>query len=289
MIDLHSHTFMSDGVLSPQQLAERALSLGIRQLAVTDHDSISAHHMLARHDYDRKNLQILSGVEISTLWEGREVHIVGLLIDLESPVLNALLSRQQLLRWERAADIAQQFEKAGIGGLMAYLQKLPCESVGRTHMASFLVEHGYAGSKQAAFSKYLGRRGRINTHSPWCEIAEAVAAIRAAGGLSIVAHPDRYDFNRVKLRRLLGEFAAAGGDAVEVSYSNLHPEKLAALAERTTEAGLWASVGSDFHTPENTWMDLGRVRQLPASCAARAIWHHPRWTASLPAPVPAAD
>lgn len=286
MIDLHSHTWLSDGELSPQQLIERAVSLGIQQLAITDHDSIGAHQLLA--PFRHESLQLLSGVEISTQWEGREVHIVGILFDLGNTDLQRLLTRQQALRRERAEDIARQLDKAGMTGLMEYLNKLPCESLGRTHVASFMVDAGYVGSKQTAFSKYLGKRGRIQTSIPWCEVAEAVACIRAAGGLSILAHPDRYDFNRVKLRRLLAEFAGAGGDAVEVSYSNLHPEKLKALAERTIEAGLFASVGSDFHTPSNAWMDLGRIRQLPANCASRAIWYHPRWNVPLPANVPAA-
>jgi hypothetical protein len=234
-----------------------------------------------------ESLQLLSGVEISTQWEDREVHVVGILFDLENQNLDRLLLRQQLLRQERAEDIARQLNKAGMPGLMGYLGALPCESLGRSHIASFLVEAGYVGSKQMAFSKYLGKNGRIKASIPWCSISEAVAAISAAGGLSIVAHPDRYDFNRVKLRRLLAEFAEAGGDGVEVSYSNLHPEKLKALAERTLEAGLWASVGSDFHTPSNAWMDLGRIRQLPPNCASRAIWYHPRWNVALPANVPA--
>lgn len=276
---------MSDGELSPQQLIARAISLGIQQLAITDHDSIAAHRMLAPFRHDA--LQLLSGVEISTQWEGKEVHIVGILFDLDNPGLGELLRRQQILRRTRAEDIALQLDKAGITGLIDYLNNLPCESLGRTHIASFLVETGHVGSKQAAFSKYLGKRGRIQTSIPWCEVSEAVEIIRAAGGLSILAHPDRYDFNRVKLRRLLAEFAEAGGDAVEVSYSNLHPEKLKALADRTIEAGLWASVGSDFHTPSNAWMDLGRIRQLPANCASRAIWYHPRWNVALPANVPA--
>ncbi|MBU2098560.1 MAG: PHP domain-containing protein [Gammaproteobacteria bacterium] len=286
MIDLHSHTWLSDGELSPQQLIDRAISLGIQQLAITDHDSIGAHAMLA--GFQHHTLQLLSGVEISTQWEGREVHIVGILFDLQNKNLNDLLTRQQVLRRERAQDIARQLEKTGIPGLMNYLNKLPCESVGRTHIATFLVDAGHVGSKQAAFSKYLGKRGKLQTSVPWCDISDAVQTIRSAGGLSILAHPDRYDFNRLKLRRLFAEFAEAGGDAVEVSYSNLHPEKLKALADRTIEAGLWASVGSDFHTPSNAWMDLGRIRQLPANCASRAIWYHPRWSVALPANVPAA-
>lgn len=289
MIDLHSHTFMSDGELSPEALVARAQQLGIRQLAITDHDSIAAHRALAHRNLDGKHseLALLSGVEISAHWEGREIHIVGLLFDLEDTALNHLLTQQQDLRRERAQDIALQLEKTGINGLMSYLAQLPCESVGRSHIADFLVKAGHVGSKQQAFTKYLGKRGKLNSSIPWCGVDDAVEAIRQAGGITVLAHPDRYAFNRARLRRLLNEFSASGGDALEVSYSNLHPEKLLMLGALATEAGLWASVGSDFHTPDNSWMDLGRIRQLPAVCADRAIWHHPRWSAELPANVPA--
>lgn len=287
MIDLHSHTWFSDGDLSPLALVERAIQLGIRQLAITDHDSIAAHKALS--SFVNKDLQLLTGVEISTNWEGREVHLVGLLFDLDNAALTSLLAQQQQLRWLRAEDIGMQMEKAGMPGLFNYLQQLPCESVGRSHIASYLVDAGHVGSKQQAFSKYLGKRGRFKTSIPWCDLQQAIGMLRQAGGMTVLAHPDRYDFNRARLKRLLSVFAEAGGDAVEVSYSNLHPEKMSALADQTLQAGLWASVGSDFHTPSNTWMDLGRIRQLPANCSARAIWHHPRWRAALPEDILAAQ
>jgi len=287
MIDLHSHTYLSDGELSPEDLLARARQLGIRQLAITDHDSIAAYRILGQSPADPENPALLPGVEISANWEGREIHIVGLLFDLENPVLNQLLQRQQQHRRERAEDIGRQLEKAGITGLKSYLAELPCESVGRSHIAEFLVKTGKVGSKQQAFAKYLGKGGRLQTSVPWCSVNEAVEAIGTAGGISVLAHPDRYQFNRARLRRLLTEFAACGGDALEVSYSNLNPQKLDLLAALAMETGLWASVGSDFHTPQNTWMDLGRIRQLPAVCAQRAIWYHPRWSAELPANVAA--
>lgn len=287
MIDLHSHTWMSDGELSPDELCTRAISLGIQQLAITDHDTTAAHRQLNLQN--NTDLQVLSGVEISTNWEGREVHIVGLLFDLENTGLNHLLKHQQILRKTRADDIGKQMLKAGMPGLMEYLKQLPCESVGRSHIASYLVQAGYVGTKQAAFSKYLGKRGRFQTSIPWCDIQQATDILRQAGGLTVLAHPDRYDFNRARLKRLMAMFAEAGGDAVEVSYSNLHPEKMSALAQQTIQAGLWASVGSDFHTPANSWMDLGRIRQLPSACATKAIWYHPRWNVALPANVPAGE
>ena len=279
MIDLHSHTWFSDGQLSPQDLISRAATLGISQLAITDHDSVAAHRSLAAADIPA-GMQVITGVEISTLWDNREIHIVGLFVDTEDAQLNALLKQQQEKRRLRALDIGLKLQKSGITGLESYLAELPCEAISRNHIADFLIARGHASSKQQAFSKHLGKRGRFHSNADWCSIAEAVASIKAANGLSVVAHPDRYKLNKIKLRRLLAEFTEAGGDALEVSYSNLNPDTLKNLADLCCELDMWASVGSDFHTPDTTWMDLGRVRKLPAHCESRAIWLHPQWPAT---------
>lgn len=276
MIDLHSHTWFSDGLLSPRDLLSRAAELGIKQLAITDHDSVAAHRDVPGHDIP-PGMQLITGVEVSTLWDNREIHIVGLFIDIDGAPLNDLLLRQQNKRRQRALDIGVKLEKAGITGLGDYLATLPCEAISRNHVADFLIARGHASSKQQAFSKHLGKRGRYHSQADWCSITEAVTAIRDANGIAVVAHPDRYRLNRVKLRRLLTEFKEAGGDALEVSYSNLHPDKMKNLADLCCELDMWASVGSDFHTPYTTWMDLGRVRKLPAHCEDRALWLHPRW------------
>lgn len=276
MIDLHSHTWFSDGLLSPQDLLDRAAARGINQLAITDHDSVAAHLTVSAADIPA-SVRLIPGVEISTLWDNREIHIVGLFINVDDVLLTALLRSQQAKRRERALDIGVKLEKAGITGLADYLAGLPCEAVSRNHIADFLIAGGHASSKQQAFSKHLGKGGRYHSRADWCSIAEAVAAINTAGGIAVVAHPDRYKLNRIKLRRLLTEFNDAGGAALEVSYSNLHPDKMQNMAALCCELNMWASIGSDFHTPDTTWMDLGRVRQLPAQCEHRALWLHPRW------------
>jgi len=277
MIDLHCHTWFSDGLLSPQDLLSRAAGLGISHLAITDHDSVAAHMTISAADIP-DGMRLIPGVEISTLWENREIHIVGLFIDTANTPLIALLQRQQAKRRERALDIGLKLEKAGITGLNDYLADLPCEAVSRNHIADFLIAGGHASSKQQAFSKHLGKRGRYHSNADWCGVSEAAKTIHGAGGIAVVAHPDRYKLNKIKLRRLLSEFIAAGGEALEVSYSNLHPEKMRNLADLCCELDMWASIGSDFHTPNTTWMDLGRVRKLPAHCENRALWLHPRWS-----------
>jgi predicted metal-dependent phosphoesterase TrpH len=227
------------------------------------------------------DLTVIPGTEISTRWESgktvREIHIVGLLQDPEEPALQALLRHHQSLRRERVGELARQLEIQGIRGVHAHLDSLTCPSPGRNHIADFLISGGHASNKQDAFRRYLGQQGKLTTPAPWCDMATAIEHIQSAGGIAVLAHPDRYRLGKRQLRLLIDEFVESGGSGLEVSYSNLNPDVLKHLAQQALERGLWASVGSDFHTPETTWMDLGKLRQLPAECEPRAVWHHPAW------------
>ncbi|MGM0632559.1 MAG: PHP domain-containing protein [Pseudomonadota bacterium] len=278
--DLHSHTRLSDGALSPTALVHRAAERGVTHLAITDHDCMDALDE-AREAAASLDLVMIPGTEISTCWRSgqteREIHVVGLLQDQHDAGLDALLRRHQHLRRDRVAELARQLRGKGIDGVQQYVDTLDCISAGRNHVADFLIQQGHASSKQDAFKRFLGRQGRLNTPAPWCDMATAIDAIRSAGGIAILAHPDRYRLGKRQLRALMDEFVDVGGSGLEVSYSNLNPDVLRHLAEQAHSRGLWASVGSDFHTPETTWMDLGRLRQLPADCEPRAVWHHPDW------------
>lgn len=278
MIDLHSHTWLSDGSLSPFQLLDRATHHKLQVLAITDHDSVDAYRLLSNSDELRmSDIDLLPGIEISASWDNQEIHILGLMIDTEQTDLNRLVTRQQDRRRERAQAISIKLEKAGITGLMRYVNDLPCKAVGRNHVADFLILAGAANNKQQAFSKFLAKRGRSYVAADWCSVGEAVEIIKAAGGVAVLAHPDRYTLSKPGFKRLIGEFCETGGEGLEVSYSNLNPDTLQNLARLSADLGLWASVGSDFHSPEHNWMELGRIRMLPAICRERAIWHHPRW------------
>jgi len=285
LADLHAHTWFSDGTLPPQALLERAAARGLTHLAITDHDTTAAFESLDPA-WIAPGLQLLPGVEISTLWERQEVHIVGLGIHCAEPRLQTLLQAQQQLRRERAAAMDMSLQKAGICGLMDYLATLPCTAVGRNHVAQFLLDRGIARSKEHAFKNFLGDKGKYAASARWCSIVEAVKAIRAAGGIAILAHPNRYRISNPALRRLVSEFAAAGGEGLEVSYSNLDADSLDHLASLCLSNDLWASTGSDFHSPDNHWMDLGKFRLLPARCADRAIWLHPDWPGCMSAVKP---
>lgn len=276
LADLHSHTYYSDGELSPEALIARAVANNVDFLAITDHDTTAAFEHIDLSTLP-STFQLIHGVEVSCLWENKEIHIVGIGIDIANVGLQTLLERQQQLRRERAAQIDKRLQLAGHTGLMRYLEQLPCQAISRNHIAQFLIDGGIARSKDHAFKSYLGDKGKYTAAAQWCEIPVAVAAIQAAGGIAILAHPNRYSLNKVKLRRLISEFAECGGQGVEVSYSNLDPDKMAHMGTLCIENDLWASTGSDFHTPKNQWMDVGRFRHLPAHCAQRAIWLHPDW------------
>lgn len=277
LADLHSHTYFSDGELSPEALIARAAANKVDFLAITDHDTTAALDTIVPAQIP-SGLQIIPGVEVSCLWEGKEIHVVGIGIDITDKALQQLLSSQQALRRERAAQIDMRLQKAGHTGLMHYLEQQACQAISRNHIAQFLMDQGIARNKDHAFKTYLGDKGKYTAPAQWCEIPSAVAALRAAGGIAILAHPNRYALNRVKLRRLVSEFAQCGGEGLEVSYSNLDPDRMAHMANICAENDLWASTGSDFHTPKNQWMDIGRFRHLPTHCAQRAIWLHPEWS-----------
>lgn len=296
MIDLHSHTHFSDGDLAPDSLLSRASELGLEYLAITDHDSVTAFKTLKNQatsgasistditDSAGKLLRLselsgglISGVEMSCQWEGLEIHVLGLLLDVDNPVLTSLLQKQQERRRQRAQAIDLKLQRNGITGLSAYLDTLPCDAISRSHVADFLVNQGHSKNKQHAFTKWIGRKGKAYVPADWCEFAEAIQTIHQAGGIASLAHPDRYPLSRPRFRRMVEDYCEAGGDAIEVSYSNLNPGSLGHLADLCEQHNLWATAGSDFHSPDHHWMDLGKIRMMPAVCRARAIWHHPLW------------
>lgn len=313
MIDLHSHTHFSDGDLSPADLISRASERGLEYLAITDHDSIAAFQTMRADNISDANTEqrtdnqhlpssllklpqlsggLISGVEMSCQWEGLEIHVLGLFVDIDNAALNSLLDQQQERRRQRAAAIDLKLQRNGITGLATYLDTLPCNAISRSHIADFLVDNGHSKNKQHAFNKWIGRKGKAYVAADWCEFAEAIETIHASGGITSLAHPDRYPLSRPRFRRMVADYCEAGGDAMEVSYSNLNPGSLGHLAELCQKHQLWATAGSDFHSPSHHWMDLGKIRMMPAACRDRAIWHHPVWQqhiGKLPALVTASD
>ncbi|EMI7295381.1 PHP domain-containing protein [Vibrio parahaemolyticus] len=270
-IDLHSHTTASDGRLEPKDLVDRALGFDIEVLAITDHDTVDG---LARaKQYVEENdlpIKIINGIEISTVWQNKDIHIVGLNIDPENPALAALIEQQKQYRVARSELIASRLQKATREGVLEEVQQLAGDApITRAHFAKWLVDNGYAKTMQMVFKKYLTRNNPGYVPPNWCSMKEAVDAIHAAGGKAVLAHPGRYQLTAKWIKRLLAAFVEANGDAMEVAQPQQAQQERRNLADYAIQYKLLASQGSDFHYP-SPWMELGRNLWLPAG--VEPVW-----------------
>ncbi|MBN3195610.1 PHP domain-containing protein [Pectobacterium versatile] len=274
LYDLHSHTTASDGLLTPTALVSRAVDMRVSVLAITDHDTTAgldeAQNAIAQQGLP---LRLIPGVEISTLWENHEIHIVGLGMDIAHPALTGLLQQQAECRQSRAEQIAARLEKNRIPDALAGAQRLATGGqITRAHFARYLIELGIAANMNQVFKKYLAK-GKIGYVPPqWCTIPQAIEAIHQSGGVSVLAHPGRYDLTAKWLKRLLATFAESGGIAMEVAQCQQAPDERTQLGRYARDFNLMASQGSDFHLP-CAWIELGRKLWLPAD--VEPVWHHP--------------
>lgn len=269
-VDLHTHTLRSDGTLTPTDLVTRAHAHGVQVLALTDHD-VTDGLAEAATTAAALGLRLVPGVEVSVTWEGQTVHIVGLAIDSAHDALQHGLARLREFRNWRAREIDRRLTKKRITGAYDYAADVARGSIlSRTHFARFLVERGYVRTMGDAFKHYLARGRPGHVPGQWATLADAVGWIRDSGGIAVIAHPARYKLTSGKLKRLLAEFKACGGRAIEVisgSHSAADNDRFAEIAVREE---LLASVGSDYHGPEKPWVELGRLPALPAGCAP--VW-----------------
>lgn len=263
--DLHCHSVVSDGTLTPEALAARAHANGVDLWALTDHDEVGGQQR-ALAAAQALGMAYLSGVEISVTFAGTTVHIVGLGFDPSDPQLVQGLAATRGGRLERARDMAAQLAAAGIAG--AYEGALRFvgnpELVSRTHFARFLVETGACRDTSEVFRKYLteGKPGYVPHR--WAALGDAVRWITQAGGVAVVAHPARYRFTANEEFALFSEFQQHGGRAVEVVTGSHSNAEAARYADMARELGLAASRGSDFHSPDESHTDLGTLPALPA-------------------------
>ena len=261
--DFHSHTHYSDGVLSPEQLVARAEEMEIDLLAISDHDSISGiEEAKAYVKVNNLKLNLVNAIEISAQSDFGEIHIVGLNINIDSPTLLSLISEQQDRRWQRARAYEAKFQKLNIDGVMSQLETSCKQVVTRSHIARALVSLGLVKDNNQAFKKYIGKKGRAKVATEWMPMEIAISAIHDAGGLAILAHPTRYPMSVRKLGYLIEEFKIANGDAIELAYPSLTPDKRGWLEVQRKNNGLLASGGSDFHYPNLKWSDLGRFAKI---------------------------
>jgi predicted metal-dependent phosphoesterase TrpH len=271
-IDLHCHSKVSDGTLTPTQLVERAAARGVNMLALTDHDDLGGLDE-ARRVANEKNIIFINGVEISVTWRNRTLHIIGLDVDPKYLPLEQGLAAIRSGRVTRGSKIAAQLDKFGIQGSLegAYCYAGKDGLIGRTHFARFLAEQGYAKNVKSVFKKYLvkGKPGYVSHQ--WASLSDAVGWICGSGGKAVIAHPARYKLGKNLLDELLLEFRALGGSGLEVITASHTPEQSLIFARHANRMNLLASCGSDFHGPEESYFDLGRMPDFPIECMP--VWH----------------
>lgn len=262
--DLHCHSVVSDGTLTPEELATRAKANGVELWALTDHDEIGGQHR-ARAAAHAQGMRYLSGTEISVTFAGHTVHIVGLGFDADDARMQQGLRQTRGGRAQRALEMSEDLARVGIRG--AYEGALQFvgnpDLISRTHFARFLVDSGVCSDTHEVFRKYLteGKPGFVPHR--WASLRDALSWIQDAGGVAVIAHPARYAFTANEEFALFTEFKSHGGRAVEVmtgSHSSAECVKYAAMAR---EFDLAASRGSDFHSPEESHTDLGSLPYLP--------------------------
>jgi predicted metal-dependent phosphoesterase TrpH len=280
LIDFHTHSTASDGELAPAALLERALDRGVRGFAITDHDTVDGY--LAVRDTDAaRALGLVPGVEFSCRWSGVTVHIVGLGMDVEHPAMRRGLERLDAARRERGVRIAERLAKLGFAGALDGASREAGDSqLGRPHFATWMVRQGHVNTVSDAFDRFLGQGKAGDIKAFWPELEEVTAWIVAAGGIAIIAHPLKYRLTRSKLRRLVMDFRAAGGTALELVNGRQTPDQTAVLRRLAREHALAVSAGSDFHRDSTFGPDLGL--ECRAAAGLPVVWE--RWLGPVRAP-----
>lgn len=262
-VDLHTHTTASDGALSPAELYALQREAGNDLFAITDHDTLDGYDSLAASLAD-DGPRLVPGIEFSTVWRKREIHIVGLGFDPADDSIRALVAAQYHRRIDRARRIGERFDYLGIKGAYEGAMALADGGIpGRPHFARFLINGGRVGDMDTAFRRYLADGKPAACRTDWPGVEEVAGCVKQGGGVAVLAHPAAYELTRTKLRELLADFSAAGGGAIEVAVPGVNPDQQAHFARLGCEFGLKGSAGSDFHDPGQFWRHPGRVPALP--------------------------
>lgn len=262
--DLHCHSVVSDGTLTPEVLAARAKAGGVELWALTDHDEIGGQDRAAAAAHAH-GMAYLTGTEISVTFAGETVHIVGLGFDPDDAGMIDGLKATRGGRGGRAHEISEGLAKVGIRG--AYEGALKYvgnpDLISRTHFARFLVDAGHCKDTHEVFRNYLtdGKPGFVPHR--WANLKDAVHWITGAHGVAVIAHPGRYKFTANEEWALFTEFKAHGGQGVEVVTGSHTTAEYVKYADMAKEFGLAASRGSDFHSPDESHTDLGQLPYLP--------------------------
>ncbi|WP_320820908.1 PHP domain-containing protein [Thalassolituus sp.] len=263
-IDLHCHSTASDGKLSAPDVVSRAAERGVKILAITDHDTVEGFR-LGREKAAEVGIQLISGIELSCVWGGITIHIVGLNFDPESDVMREAEAAQTVARESRSVLIAERVGKRikQTFDLDAVREYAGGEAIGRPHFAQYMIDQGWVPNMAVAFNKYLGAGKPGDVKASWPELAQATEWIVAAGGTAVMAHAHLYKMTRTKLKACLQDFKDAGGQGLEVAYGNMDANQLGQMSALAREMDLLGSCGSDFHGPNRFGLDLGVMPTFP--------------------------
>jgi 3',5'-nucleoside bisphosphate phosphatase len=271
-VDLHMHSTASDGELSPEALVARAHGNQVRMMALTDHDTLGGQAQ-ARAAAQDLGVDLIAGVEISVTWAGVTLHIVGLNFDPDHGPLNQALTQIQAGRAARAELMAQGLTDHGLPNFLpaakAYARNP--DLIGRTHFARAMVQAGVCEDMNQVFQNYLTPGKPGYTKHQWISLTQALGLIHGAGGVAVLAHPARYKLSALAQWALIQEFKALGGQAIEVVTGSHTQQETRRFQQIAVEYGLFASRGSDFHSPSESRFDVGCVPPLPD--ATRPVWH----------------
>jgi len=268
-VDLHTHSNISDGTFSPQQLVEAAVEKLVHTLALTDHDTMDGL-VLAEEAAKNHEIKIIPGVEISSQWsrpatkKNYGVHIVALNMQNPEPLQKAL-NQQKKIRAERSKQICDLLVPL-IGediyaDVLVKVDHIP-DRVTRTHIAKTLVEKGIVTRPQQAFDKYIKEGKKAYVKFDGLSLEDTIQVIHESGGFAVLAHPTKYDLSATNIRYLIEIFAKFGGDAVELPPA-IEPSSTRQMVDRMiTEYDLKVSIGSDFHGDHMPWIKLGNVPSL---------------------------
>lgn len=260
IIDLHVHSTESDGTLTPEDLVAEAKKAGLAAFALTDHDTCQGV-CKAMPLAASAGIELIPGIELSTDYHGKEVHIVGLYIDIENEQLLKKTAEYRKCRSERNALMVEALRKEGLSITMEELvAENPDCVITRANIARFLYEHGQIKSVREAFDRYIGDHckcyvGRLKVAS-----TDAVRLIKEAGGTAILAHPLLYGLSNTNLQKMIDELKPVGLDGLEAIYSTYTTGEEQQMKRLARENGLLISGGSDFHGSNKLDIALGRGR-----------------------------
>ncbi len=270
--DLHCHSTVSDGVLSPAELAARAFEQGVTLWSLTDHDAVDGLDEAAQAA-GGYGMAFLPGVEISVSWAGRTVHVVGLGIDADHSALQEGLAALRAGRIARGRRIADRLIELGLPDTYEGALQLATNPglLNRTHFGRYMVARGLCANMREAFTRYLGDGKPGDVKAQWASLEDALAWILGAGGKAVLAHPGRYTYDDTALHALFDVFKQLGGKGVEVVTGSHRPDQYQTYAAVARQYGFEASRGSDFHAPSESQVDLGTLPPLPADLVP--VWH----------------